>query len=78
LSQVPSVEPVDKQMDRSERNCWALLAVAVVLQHDAMIPEIGSGRGLAYDHQTVHGRPELKRMQVFSEDEMCVQGGPPE
>ena len=37
----------------------------VVLQRDAVIPRVGSGMGWAYDHKTVHCRPELKREQVF-------------
>ena len=31
----------------------------VVLQRDAVIPRAGSGMGWAYDHKTVHIRPDL-------------------
>jgi len=47
----------------------------VVLQRDTVIPRIGSGMGWAYDHKAVHCRPELKRVQVFPEDQMYVQEG---
>src|SRR5262249_53200221 len=46
-----------------------------VLQRNAVVPRAGSGMGWAYDHQTLHIRPDLKREQVFLEDKSYVQEG---
>ena len=47
----------------------------VVLEQDAIIPREGSGMGWAYDHKTIHIRPDLKREQIFLEDKWYVEEG---
>jgi len=70
-----SVTLYDPEADGFRFYVMATTMAQVVLQRDAVIPRIGSGMGWAYDHKTVHCRPELKQVQVFPEDQMYVQEG---
>jgi len=65
----------DTEVDGFRFYVVATTMAQVVLQRDAVIPRVGSGMGWAYDHKTFHCRPELKREQVFPEDQMYVQEG---
>ena len=63
-----SVTLYDPEADRFGFYVIATRLARRVLQRDAIIPRIGSGMGWAYEHKTVHIRPDLKRVQVFPED----------
>ena len=65
----------DREADGFRFYVIATTMAQVVLQRDTVIPRIGSGMGWAYDHKTVHIRPDLKRVQVFPEDKWYVQEG---
>ena len=65
----------DPEADGFKFHVIATTIAQVVLQRDMVIPHIGSGMGWAYDHKTLHIRPDLKRVQVFPEDTMYVQEG---
>ncbi|NWF73833.1 MAG: sigma 54-interacting transcriptional regulator [Nitrospirae bacterium] len=65
----------DPEVDGFRFYVVATTMAHVFLPRDAVIPRIGSGMGWAYDHKTVHCRPELERVQVFPEDKMYVQEG---
>ncbi len=47
----------------------------VVLERDTVVPREGSGMGWAYEHQTMHIRPHLRKAQVFLEDQWYVEEG---
>ena len=70
-----SVTQYDREADGFRFYVMATTMAQVVLQRHAIVPHIGSGMGWAYDHKTVHIRPDLKREQVFLEDEWYVQEG---
>ena len=65
----------DPEADGFKFHVIATTMAQVVLQRDTVIPHIGSGMGWAYDHKTLHIRPDLKRVQVFPEDTIYVQEG---
>jgi formate hydrogenlyase transcriptional activator len=65
----------DPEVDGFRFYVVATTMAQVVLKRDMVIPHVGSGMGWAYDHKTVHCRPDLKREQVFPEDDMYVQEG---
>jgi formate hydrogenlyase transcriptional activator len=70
-----SVTLYDREVDGFRFYVMATTIAQVVLQRDAIVPRDGSGMGWAYDHKTVHIRPDLKRDQVFLEDKWYVQEG---
>ena len=70
-----SVTQYDHEADGFRFYVLATTLPQVVLQRNAVIPRVGSGMGWTYDHKTVHIRPDLKREQVFLEDQWYVQEG---
>jgi formate hydrogenlyase transcriptional activator len=70
-----SVTLYDREVDGFRFYVMATTIAQVVLQRDAIVPRDGSGMGWAYDHKTVHIRPDLKQHQVFLEDKWYVQEG---
>lgn len=70
-----SVTQYDHEADGFRFYVMATTMAQVVLQRNAIVPHAGSGMGWVYDHKTVHIRPDLKREQVFLEDEWYVQEG---
>lgn len=70
-----SVTLYDPEVDGFRFYVMATTMAQVVLQRDAVIPHIGSGMGWVYDHKALHIRPDLKRAQVFLEDQWYVQEG---
>jgi formate hydrogenlyase transcriptional activator len=70
-----SVTQYDREADGFRFYVMATTMAQVVLQRNAIVPHVGSGMGWVYDHKTVHIRPDLKRDQVFLEDEWYVQEG---
>ena len=70
-----SVTQFDREADGFRFYVVATTMARVVLQRDAIIPRVGSGMGWAYDHKSLHIRPDLKQEQVFLEDKWYVQEG---
>src|SRR5262245_33762946 len=70
-----SVTLYDGEADGFRFYVMATTMEQVVLQRDKVIPHIGSAMGWVYDHRTIHCRPDLKREQVFLEDQWYVQEG---
>ena len=70
-----SVTLYDREADGFRFYVMSTTTAQVVLQRDAIVPRVGSGMGWVYDHKTLHIRPDLKREQVFLEDEWYVQEG---
>jgi len=70
-----SVTQYDPEADGFRFYVLATTMARRVLQRDAVVPRIGSGMGWAYEHKTLHIRPDLKRELVFPEDTMYLQEG---
>lgn len=70
-----SVTLYDKEADGFRFYIVATHLPKIVLQGDSIIPRVGSGMGWVYDHKKFHVRPDLKRQQIFLEDDWYVEEG---
>lgn len=70
-----SVTLYDHEVDGFRFYVMATTTAEVVLLRKTVVPRVGSGMGWAYDHKTLHIRPDLKLERVFLEDQWYVQEG---
>lgn len=70
-----SVTLYDPEVDGFRFYIVATNMPKVVVPRDEVIPRIGSGMGWAYEHKTMHVRPDLKQEQIFLEDKWYVEEG---